>query len=133
MHSSHHNLDPQTHRVLHEEWRRLPAAARHGGPDSDATGTPHEWSPVIAVLPGLIRQVCGYTDHSIEHLRPTIKRLILEQLFMDVGGDAIVDTHHRLQVNVYVELTLRVLVRVRERELGEGEWSDTPVTPQMYG
>ena len=92
-----------------------------------------ELSPVITGLPGLIRLVNECTDRPVTKFRPTIKRMILEQLFMEAAGDSIIDPHQNVQVESYVELTICVLVRVRENSLGQDEWSDAPVTPQMFG
>ena len=140
--SSQHGLDLHTQRLLQEEWERLPASMKPGRKrasqrDDMASlreSLSHELSPVIAVLPGMIRLVCECTDRPVEKFRSTIKRLILEQLFMEIGGDSIVDTHHLVQVKLYVELTVRVLIRVRQHDLGSrNEWADMPVTPQMFG
>lgn len=140
MQSSHYGIDHLDQVLLHEEWERLPHASvpktghakekrAEGG---HAEVCPPELSPVLAVLPGLIRLINECTDRPVEKFRPTIKRLILEQLFMEVGGDSIVDAHHMMRVNLYVDLTVRVLVRIRRRD-HEHEWADTPVTPQMFG
>jgi len=136
MQSHHCALDPTHLELLHEEWERQnnkPQKARRGKPVRKGRGCSHELSPVIAVLPGLIRLVNECTDRPVTKFRPTIKRLIHEQLFMEIGGDSIVDPHLNVQIERYVELTVRVLVRVRQNTLGQDEWSDAPVTPQMFG
>lgn len=139
MQCSHYGLDPLAQQVVREEWERLPhpspPSAKHAGENGAAErkACPRELSPVIAVLPQLIRLAEECTDRPVNKLRPTIKRLILEQLFMEVGGDSIVDAYHVMQVKHYVELTIRVLVRIRHHDLGKNEWSDAPVTPQMFG
>ena len=147
MQSSHYGLDHLDQLLLQEEWERLPHAdlpkaermeakrrpGGAGGAGDSAAVCPPELSPVYAVLPGLIRLITECTDRPIEKFRPTIKRLILEQLFMEVGGDSIVDAHHMMQVNLYVELTVRVLVRIRRRDHDTRGWADAPVTPQMFG
>lgn len=156
MQSSHFGLDHLDQLLLQEEWGRLPhtdlpraehsdtkrrardtgdtgGAGGSGGAGDSAGVCPPELSPVYAVLPGLIRLITECTDRPIEKFRPTIKRLILEQLFMEVGGDSVVDAHHMMQVDLYVELTVRVLVRIRRRDHDTRGWADTPVTPQMFG
>lgn len=140
MQANHFVIDPDTQALLHEEWRRMVPAARPGAakaPASDKkrrdTPQPHELSPVVAVLPQLIRLVNECSDRPVNKFRPMIKRLILEQLFMEVGGDAVIDPHHNVQVKHYVELTVRVLARLRRQGLPHDEWSDMPVTPQMFG
>jgi hypothetical protein len=144
MQSSHFGLDHLDQLLLQEEWGRLPhaelpraertdAKRRSGGGDDGCAACPPELSPVYAVLPGLIRLITECTDRPVEKFRPTIKRLILEQLFMEVGGDSIVDAHQMMRVNLYVELTVRVLVRIRRRDRDTLGWSDAPVTPQMFG
>lgn len=140
MYAHHTGLDPINLALLHEEWERLNSPTRkqkpHAKPDREqasATNCSPELSPIIAVLPGLIRLVNECTDRPVIKFRPTIKRLIHEQLFMEEGGDAVVDPHQNVQVEAYVELTVCVLVRVREYTQGQDGWSDTPVTPQMFG
>ncbi len=140
MQSSDFSSDQLAHQLLSEEWERLSCPTKPVGKPHGRKTRPkpidrhiHELSPVIAVLPGLIRLVNECTDRPVNKFRPVIKRLILEQLFMDVGGDSIVDAHHMMQVRQYVELTVRVLVRIRQHDLGKDEWSNTPVTPQMFG
>lgn len=142
MSSSYHSLDPGTLQLLHEEWERMPGSTstEQDGASRERKTKPkqdpyhaHELSPVIAVLPGLIRLVHECTDRPVNKFRPVIKRLILEQVFMEVGGDSIVDAQHMMQVREHVELTVRVLVKVRHHGLGKDEWSDAPVTPMMFG
>lgn len=140
MHAHHSGLDPINLALLHEEWERLNNSARlkksPSKQDAHTRTAPScspELSPVITVLPGLIRLVNECTDRPVVKFRPTIKRLIREQLFMEEGGDAVVDPHQNVQIESYVELTVCVLVRVREYTQGHEGWSDTPVTPQMFG
>jgi hypothetical protein len=142
MQSNHYDSDHLAHQLLYEEWERLanptapdgkPAGKKNKAKPKPIHQRAHELSPVIAVLPGLIRLVNECTDRPVNKFRPVIKRLILEQLFMEVGGDSIVDAHHMMLVKQYVELTVRVLVRMRQHDLGKDEWSDMPVTPQMFG
>ena len=137
MQTNHYVIDPDTLALLHEEWRHvLPAALEtaSSGKMRPDMPQPHELSPVLAVLPRLVRLLANEcSDRSVNKLRPLIKRLILEQLFMETGGDAVIDSHHNVQVKHYVELTVRVLVRLRRQGLPQDEWSDMPVTPQMFG
>ena len=140
MQSHHTGLDPSNLALLHEEWELLTSPAQTSKQNTGTSKqTPSvsecspELSPVVTVLPGLIRLVNECTDRPVTKFRPTIKRLIHEQLFIGAAGDSIVDPHQNVQIDCYVELTIRVLVRVRENALGQDEWSDTPVTPQMFG
>ncbi len=139
--SSYHSLDPIMQRLLEEEWQRMPRARKsstktpkkHKALSKASLRPPHELSPVVAVLPCLIRMVRENPDQTVEQIRPTIKRMILEQLFVDVSGDSVIEEHHNVKIKQYVELTARVLVRARRHEAGEALWSDAPVTPQMFG
>ena len=140
MHAHHTGLDPFSLTLLHEEWERMnnltlgrPTARKHGRRQPLTSSCSPELSPVITVLPGLIRLVNECTDRPVTKFRPTIKRLIREQMFMEVGGDAVVDPHQNVQIDSYVELTINVLVRIREYTQGQDGWSETPVTPQMFG
>jgi hypothetical protein len=145
MQSNHFWLDPTVHDLLHQEWERLnrrpprvPAKNKRKtrGRQAPARCDPlctAELSPVMTVLPGLIRLVTECADRPVNKFRPTITRLIREQQFMEAAGDSIVDPHLNVQTERYVELTLRVLERVRDQAQERGEWSDAPVTPQMFG
>ncbi len=140
----HTGLEQTDLALLHEEWELLnnpaqtnqakkkPPAGRKKQA-AKASGCSPELSPVVAVLPGLIRLVNECTDRPVTKFRPTIERLIHEQLFMEAAGDSIIDPHQNVQIERYVELTIRVLVRVRCNTQGQDDWSDTPVTPQMFG
>ena len=139
--STYHSLDHVTLQLLEEEWRRMPLARKASGKSTkkheavpkSSTRPPHELSPIVAALPHLIQVARDHPEKPIEDLRPMIKRVILEQLFVDITGDSIIETHHHLQVKQYVELTVRVLVRFRWDEFGAEQWSDMPITPQMFG
>ena len=114
MQSSYFGLDHLDQLLLQEEWERLPHAdlpkadrpdakrrtGGTGGACDSVSLCPPELSPVYAVLPGLIRLITECTDRPVEKFRPTIKHLILEQLFMEVGGDSVVDAHHMMRVNL---------------------------------
>lgn len=140
MQFQHTGLDPTNLALLHEEWERLNKPAQNKKPATSSRKTKPqaapcsaELSPVITVLPGLIRLVNECTDRPVTKFRPTIERLIREQLFIEVGGDALVDPHQNVQIESYVQLTVCVLVRIRENTQGQDGWSDAPVTPQMFG
>lgn len=141
MQSNHFGLDPAVHDLLHEEWERLNnpvpvKKTRHKRRQRPMPSDPHcsaELSPVVTVLPGLIRLILECADRPVTKFRPTIVRLIREQQFVEAAGDLIVDPHSNVQTEQYVELTLRVLERVRRQTHEPGEWSNAPVTPMMFG
>ncbi len=141
MQSHYFDLEQAAHQFLAEEWHALSKRAltkrkkpaRRARTDPNTAEYAVELSPVIAVLPGLIRLVSECHDQPISKFRPTIDRLIREQEFVDLGGDSIVDPHLNVHTEQYVELTIRVLERVRLEDHEKGEWSDAPATPQMFG
>lgn len=135
------NLDPEAQVFLEEEWRKLKIKSSPPRKNRGATGAtgggglgrPLEVSPIVAVLPGLVRLILECHDRPIAKFRPVIQRLIREQQFMDLGGDAIIDPHLNVRTEQYVELTFRVLKRVRQSHRERGQRSDAPAAPQMFG
>jgi len=132
-HHHSHGLDPQDLQLLNEEWQRYQRANARHTDGQDPSAPRCELSPVMAVLPQLIRLVRECPEQSVESLRPTIKRLVLEQLFIDVNGDSVVGRDHMVHVKEYIELIVRVLIRIRRREHDALNWTDSPTTPQMFG
>ena len=140
MHQPHTQLDPTTLLLLQEEWVRIkgttpPAISRRVAREQetlDRASLPGELSPVVTVLPGLIRLVTECADRPVSKFRPTVARLIREQQFIS-AGDAIIDPHMNAQMEWYVELTICVLNRVRAIDHEPDIRHDTPVTPQMFG
>lgn len=103
--------------VLHEAESLLKDAVRRRanaaapGPAANAVFLQH--SPVAWLLPRLLELVMAGTDRPVEALRPTIRQLLLEQTYANVGGDCTDCQALHESLDDAVELMLGVLHEVR--------------------
>jgi hypothetical protein len=121
--------------LCEREWRR-----RHQAQLYDATGSApplhhvaERVCPLRLIMPSLLRLLQQYHHRPMDELRPTIRRLVEERDFVDECGDPCIDCEHERLMQAYVDLLVHVLERVRRHNLTHGEWSNAPVTPQMFG
>lgn len=84
-------------------------------------------------IPELLELLADQHDQPAMQLRATIRRLIVERHFACESGDSIFEHDQDETIEAQVDLVVRVLERVRQRALHCGEWSEAPVTPQMFG
>lgn len=85
------------------------------------------------MLPELIRMIAENPEQPAQQFEDTIRNLVAEQDFIDDSGDTVVDARHDAVVELYVSVFVDVLEKVRQHAITQGQWSDTPVTPQMFG
>jgi hypothetical protein len=88
---------------------------------------------VVWLLPHLVQLVDDLHDRPIEALEPVIRRMLMEQAFVDDNGDAVMTEDERAQINEQVHWLVRILEHARRHARPTGEWSAVPVTPQMCG
>ncbi|MCG8510239.1 MAG: hypothetical protein MI741_13505 [Rhodospirillales bacterium] len=81
----------------------------------------------------LLEVVSDNRREPVHSLRPIIRRLLQQQEFVEQGGDCTIEANDANHLEQYVELTVRVLRRFRHEMFEDGEWSQTPVTPIMFG
>lgn len=120
------SLEPQARERFQREWEALShewTEAADGG-----TGCPALW-----VLPELLNLVCEQRDRPVQEMTPMVRRLIVEQSFVDENGDSIFDARARSQVEKQVEVIVRVLESIRQEALSDGRWSNVPLADMMYG
>jgi hypothetical protein len=89
--------------------------------------------PMRVILPSLTRLLRQQPHRPVAELAPTIRRLVEERDFVDECGDPCIDLEHERLTGEYVDLLVNVLERVRQHNLSRSEWSEAPVTPQMFG
>lgn len=89
--------------------------------------------PVNWLLPDLLALIAENHDRPVRELQPMIRRLIEEHDFFDDAGDSMVETDRDELIDDYADLFVKALERVRRQALKQGEWSNLPVTPQMFG
>lgn len=85
------------------------------------------------VLHDLVEMVAAAHDRPVRELEPMIRRVITEQSFVDECGDTVMDCQDMEMVECQVQVVLKVLESVRQKAMASGQWSDVPLTPQMFG
>lgn len=88
-----------------------------------------EQCPVVWVLDDLLDLMAEFHDRPVQELRPMIRRLIHEKTCLD----NMEPTSHRQSMDSQVDLAVEVLENVRRQGLDNGQWSDQPSTPLMFG
>ncbi|MEE9211756.1 MAG: hypothetical protein V3U29_03785 [Phycisphaeraceae bacterium] len=102
-------------------------------PDLSHHGTEQDDWVVSWLLPDLLALVAESHGQPVQRIAPLIRQLIIEKTFVDECGDCVMDAEHLRQVEQQVKTIVRVLEKVRRKALARGEWSNAPVTPQMFG
>ena len=85
------------------------------------------------VLHDLVQMIAESHDRPVHQMAPMIRRLIAEQNFADDCGDPIISADREAQIDLQVDVVLRVLEQVRDLALDQGLWSNAPMVPQMFG
>ena len=115
--------------LLQQEWR--------GGAEASTAAASVCECPTLWLLPQLVDMISESCDRPVAQLAPTIKRLIVEHTFHGLSGDYPVNIAFAEAGTRSIERQVRTMVRVlelvRRSALAKGQWSDTPVTPQMFG
>jgi hypothetical protein len=117
--------------IYEQEWDRLQRVA---DTRLDDEPSPLQVCPGPWLLRDLLQLVADSHDQPIDELEPRIRRLILERNFIDENGDPCQDLLRRRAIDLHVTLLVRVMHRVRDVAMQEqGEWSNVPAAPQMFG
>jgi hypothetical protein len=90
-------------------------------------------STTLWVLHDLVGMVAAAHDRPVRELEPMIRRVVTEQNFVDECGDTVMDAQGIKMIERQVQVILKVLESVRQQALASGQWSDVPLTPQMFG
>jgi len=113
--------------------RRMAARldARRGDPRrriSNVSISAIEW-----MLPQFVRLAEELHDEPIGRLQPVVRRMLMEQIFCDDSGDAVMTPAQRRHIDRQVQWILRILALARQQTRQSAYWSTMPVTPQMFG
>jgi hypothetical protein len=118
--------------IIEREWESIQtdwdasSSVTGGGPGPDLC-------PVSWLLHDLLALVADAHDQPIEDLAPRIRQIIIERQFINENGDTCLDAHQRDLLEAHVAKFVQLIDRVRRLARHEGEWSNVPVTPQMFG
>ncbi|MEM9415810.1 MAG: hypothetical protein AAGA29_10085 [Planctomycetota bacterium] len=99
----------QARELLDDAVHRRADAAAPGGTDAVYL----QASPVAWLLPRLLELVMRTHDQPVEQLGPTVRQLLLEQTYANVGGDGVDCAALDASLDDAVELMLDVLRQVR--------------------
>ena len=114
------------------EFARESLLKEWAGSSSSRRGETRITWPSTWMLEDLLDLVAENPHRPVSDLEPIIHRMIVENQFIDDGGDSVV-----LDAVESADREARVLIRVLERcrQLGvkEGLWSSAPPTPIMFG
>jgi len=121
--------DPRIQRAFESAWRV--AVARELGIE-DTESLPVD-SVTIGLAPRLIDLLMESHHQPIDQFEGVVRRLVIEQHFVGENGDDSMDEAIPLGVDRHVRVLVMTLEHVRNELLGEGKWSEAPVTPLMFG
>lgn len=85
--------------------------------------------PMVWVLDDLLALLSESHDKPVEALRHTIRRLILERIYMD----NMTSMDHLPPVERQVDTVILVMEKIRQKAIRQGQWSDQQPAPQMCG
>ena len=124
-HKACKRLEKQLHRLARRE---SPLDASNSIlADEDSCGR-LDW-----LMHDLIRLVSESPDRPVAEMRPTIRRVLIERLFVDCNGDTALCAAEHVDIDLFVRTVTQVLESVRADGIETGEWAGTPATPQMFG
>ena len=128
--ADHATLERLAQDYFSHRWQRAVSAR---GQFSRLQGIDRRTCSLRRMLPELIRMIAENPEQPAQQFEGTIRCLVAEQDFVDDSGDLVVDTRHEAVVELYVSVFVEVLEHVRRHAIAVGQWSDTPVAPQMFG
>ena len=128
-------LESKPRHWFEPEDRRGGAAVLAGDASRAGAATDHgpEDGLVSRLMPELKRLIAECHDQPVQHLRPAIRLLLQEQHFAFTWCSTVIDADPHRALDACVESAVRVLEHMRQQALDSGKWSDSPVTPQMFG
>ncbi|MBI1336478.1 MAG: hypothetical protein GC164_05900 [Phycisphaera sp.] len=125
-----HTLTHPAHEHFNHAWDRI-LSQEPTGPTQRAIQ--RRLSDLTHFSNTLVELLCEFHDRPASHLGPMIRRIIVEQEFIDDTGDSMIDQDFMVCLDHYVDMIVEALEQVRQRCRREGHWSDTPITPLMCG
>ncbi len=82
------------------------------------------------MLPRLLHLLHEKRDCDVQVLIHTVKRVIIEHMVYENATSQMEWEH---SIDAQTKLVTAVVQAAREKLAAEGEWSDEPVTPMMFG
>lgn len=82
------------------------------------------------LLPMVVHLLHERRECDCSELVCTVKRLVIEHMFYENAVEA---DQWQINVDVQVKMILQSMQSAREKLINEGEWSQEPVTPMMFG
>lgn len=130
--TTHLSLEDSARQVLQSHWERFVQDRTRD--DASSCALAPEVCPLLWLVPEFLNLVLEEHDRPIHELEPIIRRLIDEADFVDENGDTTIGaTTHRREVDEQAKLVVAMLTEWRASAVEQGQWSDAPVTPIMFG
>ena len=89
--------------------------------------------PETLMLDDLLALVYEFSQQPVASLRPVIRLLVLERMYLDHAGDSMADGLDDQAAEDHVDTIVRVLEKVRQQALLRGQAINCPVPPLMCG
>lgn len=89
--------------------------------------------PALWIVSELIALVEEFRDRQIRDLAPMVRRMLMEQSFVNDNGDSILDGSWEDQVQEHVEKVLRALEIVKQEAESHGLWGCNEPAAQFFG
>jgi hypothetical protein len=90
-------------------------------------------SPALWLLDDLVGLLAEFHDRPMHELAPMIRRMLVEQHFVDDNGNNVLQARTGAEIDRHVRQITEVLESVRKQALEQGLLCDLPTCPLMYG
>jgi hypothetical protein len=89
--------------------------------------------PALWLLHDLAGLLIDFHDRPAGELSPMVRRLIVEQNFVDDNGDSVLECCTSAEIDRHVTQITGILEAVRREADQQGLWRELPATPLMCG
>ena len=117
--------------LFEQEWAR--EREREDREDEGGGIMQAEACPIVWIIPELVDLVAGTRDRHVKSLEPVIRRRVRDLSFINESGDPFAEEERQRSIDRQIKVMTRVLSQVKGLAVSRGQWSDVPVTPQMFG
>ena len=100
--------------LFEHECQKLVQEARQS---SDEISPTYDFQPAYWVLSELLEHVPSSQWVGTKKLQALVRERLLEEAFVHGAGDAVVDPHYRLKLDLQIQLVVDVLTKVHEQSL----------------
>lgn len=88
------------------------------------------WGWALDDLLGLLAE---FHDQPVHKLRPMLRRVVIEHVYLDHAGDSFADGNQTTSLEGHLDHIVLVLEKVRLHAVSRGQWSAQSTPPLMCG